>query len=177
MASSEEDGTNGASEASDEKEAAGKRRRLGLLATAWLTFYNIAMTAGYVRAKVLPRSASTSAVPQRSGLGDAGSALSRGCWGSRARARGWNGSARGNCQGSRRRRATVAGAFGARARVSANWGSRPRRRTWSGTARVPGHLRSEHSGRVAGAQRARARVLGPRWSRRGGGARRSGGGA
>ncbi|XP_021011566.2 LOW QUALITY PROTEIN: very-long-chain (3R)-3-hydroxyacyl-CoA dehydratase 1 [Mus caroli] len=48
MASSEEDGTNGASEASDEKEAAGKRRRLGLLATAWLTFYNIAMTAGWL---------------------------------------------------------------------------------------------------------------------------------
>lgn len=57
MASSEEDGTNGASEASDEKEATGKRRRLGFLATAWLTFYNIAMTAGYVRAKFLPRPA------------------------------------------------------------------------------------------------------------------------
>uniref|UniRef100_A0A8C2MD54 Very-long-chain (3R)-3-hydroxyacyl-CoA dehydratase n=1 Tax=Cricetulus griseus TaxID=10029 RepID=A0A8C2MD54_CRIGR len=48
MASSEEDGTNGASEASDEKEATGKRRRLGFLATAWLTFYNIAMTAGWL---------------------------------------------------------------------------------------------------------------------------------
>lgn len=82
MASSEEDGTNGASEASDEKEATGKRRRLGFLATAWLTFYNIAMTAGYVRAKVLPRSARSCAVPRRSGLGDAGSARSRGCWGS-----------------------------------------------------------------------------------------------
>lgn len=50
MASSEEDGTNGgASEPGEEKEATGKRRRLGLLATVWLTFYNIAMTAGYVR--------------------------------------------------------------------------------------------------------------------------------
>jgi hypothetical protein len=50
MASSEEDGTNGgASEAGEEKEATSKRRRLGFLATAWLTFYNIAMTAGYAR--------------------------------------------------------------------------------------------------------------------------------
>lgn len=50
MASSEEDGANGgSSEAGEEREAAGKRRRLGLLATTWLTFYNIAMTAGYVR--------------------------------------------------------------------------------------------------------------------------------
>lgn len=113
MASSEEDGTNGASEASDEKEATGKRRRLGFLATAWLTFYNIAMTAGYVRAKVLPRSARSCAVPRRSGLGDAGSARSRGCWGSSraARVRGWNGSARGSSQGSRRRRATEVGGF------------------------------------------------------------------
>lgn len=57
MASSEEDGTNGgASEASEEREAVGKRRRLGLLATIWLTFYNIAMTAGYVRPEgALPR--------------------------------------------------------------------------------------------------------------------------
>ncbi|XP_073857252.1 very-long-chain (3R)-3-hydroxyacyl-CoA dehydratase 1 isoform X5 [Macaca fascicularis] len=48
MASSDEDGTNGgASEAGEDREAPGKRRRLGLLATAWLTFYNIAMTAGY----------------------------------------------------------------------------------------------------------------------------------
>ncbi|XP_008832119.1 very-long-chain (3R)-3-hydroxyacyl-CoA dehydratase 1 isoform X1 [Nannospalax galili] len=49
MASSEEDGTNGgASEAGDEKEPSGRRRRLGLAATAWLTFYNIAMTAGWL---------------------------------------------------------------------------------------------------------------------------------
>ncbi|KAM7237078.1 hypothetical protein CapIbe_011322 [Capra ibex] len=49
MASSEEDGTNGgASEASEEREAVGKRRRLGLLATIWLTLYNIAMTAGWL---------------------------------------------------------------------------------------------------------------------------------
>ncbi|KAB0383888.1 hypothetical protein FD755_005805 [Muntiacus reevesi] len=49
MASSEEDGTNGgASEASEEREAVGKRRRLGLLATVWLIFYNIAMTAGWL---------------------------------------------------------------------------------------------------------------------------------
>lgn len=77
MASSEEDGTNGTSEASDEKEATGKRRRLGFLATAWLTFYNIAMTAGYVRSKVLPRSARSCAVSPRSGHGDAASAHSR----------------------------------------------------------------------------------------------------
>lgn len=50
MAFSEEDGTNGgASEAGEETEAPVKRRRLGWAATAWLTFYNIAMTAGYVR--------------------------------------------------------------------------------------------------------------------------------
>eukprot|EP00070_Physeter_catodon_P044183 XP_028351077.1 very-long-chain (3R)-3-hydroxyacyl-CoA dehydratase 1 isoform X1 [Physeter catodon] len=49
MASSEEDSTNGgASEAGEEREAAGKMRRRGLLATAWLTFYNIAMTAGWL---------------------------------------------------------------------------------------------------------------------------------
>lgn len=47
MASSEEDGSNGgSSEAGEEREATGKRRRLGLVATAWLTLYNIAMTAG-----------------------------------------------------------------------------------------------------------------------------------
>ncbi|PNJ58139.1 HACD1 isoform 6 [Pongo abelii] len=47
MASSDENGTNGgASEAGEDREAPGKRRRLGFLATAWLTFYNIAMTAG-----------------------------------------------------------------------------------------------------------------------------------
>uniref|UniRef100_A0A2K5QFT4 3-hydroxyacyl-CoA dehydratase 1 n=1 Tax=Cebus imitator TaxID=2715852 RepID=A0A2K5QFT4_CEBIM len=50
MASSDEDGTNGgASEAGEDREAPGKRRRLGLLATTWLTFYNITMTAGYAR--------------------------------------------------------------------------------------------------------------------------------
>uniref|UniRef100_G1RPX4 Very-long-chain (3R)-3-hydroxyacyl-CoA dehydratase n=1 Tax=Nomascus leucogenys TaxID=61853 RepID=G1RPX4_NOMLE len=49
MASSDEDGTNGgASEAGEDREAPGKRRRLGFLATAWLTFYNIAMTAGWL---------------------------------------------------------------------------------------------------------------------------------
>ncbi|XP_061037528.1 very-long-chain (3R)-3-hydroxyacyl-CoA dehydratase 1 [Eubalaena glacialis] len=49
MASSEEDGTNGsASEAGEEREAAGKRRHRGLLATSWLIFYNIAMTAGWL---------------------------------------------------------------------------------------------------------------------------------
>ena len=42
MASSEEDG------AVDEKETNNKRRNRGAIATAWLTFYNIAMTAGYV---------------------------------------------------------------------------------------------------------------------------------
>ncbi|KAI5929799.1 very-long-chain (3R)-3-hydroxyacyl-CoA dehydratase 1 isoform X3 [Manis javanica] len=49
MASSEEDGTNGgAPDAGEEREAAGKRRRLSLLAAVWLTFYNIAMTAGWL---------------------------------------------------------------------------------------------------------------------------------
>ncbi|XP_028363876.1 very-long-chain (3R)-3-hydroxyacyl-CoA dehydratase 1 [Phyllostomus discolor] len=49
MASSEEDGTNGgASETGEEREAPSKRRRLGWAATAWLTFYNIAMTAGWL---------------------------------------------------------------------------------------------------------------------------------
>lgn len=43
MASSEEDG--GGNGAVEEK-ANGKRRRLGALATAWLIFYNVAMTAG-----------------------------------------------------------------------------------------------------------------------------------
>lgn len=65
MASSEEDGANGgAPEAGDEKEATGRRRRLGFLATAWLTFYNIAMTAGYVR----PAGPACRAAPD-SGLG------------------------------------------------------------------------------------------------------------
>lgn len=43
MASSEEDG------AVEEKENNNKRRTKSAIATAWLTFYNIAMTAGYVR--------------------------------------------------------------------------------------------------------------------------------
>lgn len=43
MASSEEDGT------VEEKENNNKKRTKSALATAWLTFYNIAMTAGYVR--------------------------------------------------------------------------------------------------------------------------------
>lgn len=120
MASSEEDGTNGASEAGDEKEATRKRRRLGFLATAWLTFYNIAMTAGYVRAKVLPRSARSCAVAPRSGLGDAGSARSRGCRGSSrgdgARL-GWNGSARGGKYCGGRGGGAGRGLYGATASV------------------------------------------------------------
>lgn len=49
MASSEEDGAHGgSSEAGEEREATSKRRRLGWVATAWLTFYNIAMTAGWL---------------------------------------------------------------------------------------------------------------------------------
>ncbi|XP_020822547.1 very-long-chain (3R)-3-hydroxyacyl-CoA dehydratase 1 isoform X1 [Phascolarctos cinereus] len=48
MASSEDEGGNGGpSEAGEEKETVKKRRR-GFLATAWLTFYNIAMTAGWL---------------------------------------------------------------------------------------------------------------------------------
>lgn len=43
MASTEEDGT------VEEKENNNKKRTKSALATAWLTFYNIAMTAGYVR--------------------------------------------------------------------------------------------------------------------------------
>ncbi|XP_066135650.1 very-long-chain (3R)-3-hydroxyacyl-CoA dehydratase 1 [Saccopteryx bilineata] len=48
MASSEEDGTNGGASDTEEREAPSKRRRLGWAATAWLTFYNIAMTAGWL---------------------------------------------------------------------------------------------------------------------------------
>lgn len=171
MASSEEDGTNGASEASDEKEATRKRRRLGFLATAWLTFYNIAMTAGYVRAKVPPHSARSCAIARRSELGDAGSARSlaglpgveprRGCAhgmereragekhrGVEAKARGgglWSDSVRVGRLGGR----GAEGAHGARAQVHD----------------------PEHSGRASGALRARARVPGPWGSRSGGGAR------
>lgn len=43
MASSEEDG------AAEEKENNNKKKPRSALATAWLTFYNIAMTTGYVR--------------------------------------------------------------------------------------------------------------------------------
>lgn len=43
MASSEEDGS---SNGSVEEKENGKKRSLGALATAWLIFYNIAMTAG-----------------------------------------------------------------------------------------------------------------------------------
>lgn len=42
MASSEEDGT------VEEKENNNKKRSKSAIAIAWLTFYNIAMTAGYV---------------------------------------------------------------------------------------------------------------------------------
>lgn len=176
MASSEEDGTNGASEAGDEKEVTRKRRRLGFLATAWLTFYNIAMTAGYVRAKVLPRSARSCAVAPRSGLGDAGSARSRGCRGSSrgdgARL-GWNGSARGE---------STAGVE-AEARGGCLWSDSLRVGRLGGRGAEGAHgARAqvhdpEHSGRASGAHRARARVLGPWGSRRGGGARGGGGGA
>ncbi|XP_007526299.1 very-long-chain (3R)-3-hydroxyacyl-CoA dehydratase 1 [Erinaceus europaeus] len=49
MASSDEDGSNGgAPELGEEREAPGRRRRLGWAATSWLTFYNIAMTAGWL---------------------------------------------------------------------------------------------------------------------------------
>ncbi|XP_043099422.1 very-long-chain (3R)-3-hydroxyacyl-CoA dehydratase 1-like [Puntigrus tetrazona] len=41
MASGEEDGT------VEEKETNNKKRTKGAIATAWLTFYNIAMTAGW----------------------------------------------------------------------------------------------------------------------------------
>lgn len=43
MASSEEDG--GGNGAVEEKEN-GKKKKLGALATTWLIFYNVAMTAG-----------------------------------------------------------------------------------------------------------------------------------
>lgn len=42
MASSEEDGS------AEEKDNNNKKRTKSALAIAWLTFYNIAMTAGYV---------------------------------------------------------------------------------------------------------------------------------
>lgn len=47
MASGEEDG------ALEEKETNNKKRAKSIIATAWLMFYNIAMTAGYVRIKLL----------------------------------------------------------------------------------------------------------------------------
>lgn len=89
MASSEEDGTNGgASEAGEEREATGKRRRLGWVATAWLTFYNIAMTAGYVRPEgrrapsgppraAVPRSSQPGAAAGRRGAPGSGGAQGR----------------------------------------------------------------------------------------------------
>lgn len=47
MASGEEDGT------VDDKETNNKKKRTkGAIATAWLAFYNIAMTAGYSLRKV-----------------------------------------------------------------------------------------------------------------------------
>lgn len=48
MASCEEDGT------VEEKENNNKKRTRNAVATAWLTFYNIAMTAGYVQNNLLP---------------------------------------------------------------------------------------------------------------------------
>lgn len=45
MASGEEDGT------VEEKETNNKKRTKGAIVTAWLTFYNIAMTAGYLLVK------------------------------------------------------------------------------------------------------------------------------
>lgn len=45
MASGEEDG------ALEEKETNNKKRTKSIIATAWLMFYNIAMTAGYVGIK------------------------------------------------------------------------------------------------------------------------------
>lgn len=105
MASSEEDGTNGASEASDEKEATGRRRRLGFLATAWLTFYNIAMTAGYVRAKVFHAPHALVRSLRGPGTGTRGArARSRGCWGVepwRRRAHGNGTDAHGGALGGR----------------------------------------------------------------------------
>lgn len=44
MASSEEDG--GGNGAVEEKENGKKKKKLGALATTWLIFYNVAMTAG-----------------------------------------------------------------------------------------------------------------------------------
>lgn len=160
MASSEEDGTNGASEAGDEKEATRKRRRLGFLATAWLTFYNIAMTAGYVRAKVPPRSARSCAIARRSGLGDAGSARSRGCRGSRrgeGARMGWNGSARGEKHCGVEAEARGGGLWSDSVRVG--WlGGRGAEGAHGARAQVHD---PEHSGRASGALRARARMPGP----------------
>ncbi|GAA6073115.1 very-long-chain (3R)-3-hydroxyacyl-CoA dehydratase 1 [Tachysurus ichikawai] len=47
MASGEEDG------ALEEKETNNKKRTKSIIATAWLMFYNIAMTAGYVRTETV----------------------------------------------------------------------------------------------------------------------------
>ncbi|RMC04933.1 hypothetical protein DUI87_18109 [Hirundo rustica rustica] len=46
MASSEEDG--GGNGAAEEKENGKKKKKLGALATTWLIFYNVAMTAGWL---------------------------------------------------------------------------------------------------------------------------------
>ncbi|KAL9868336.1 very-long-chain (3R)-3-hydroxyacyl-CoA dehydratase 1 isoform 3-T3 [Geothlypis trichas] len=46
MASSEEDG--GGNGAVEEKENGKKKKKLGVLATTWLIFYNVAMTAGWL---------------------------------------------------------------------------------------------------------------------------------
>lgn len=98
MASSEEDGTNGgAPDAGEEREAAGKRRRLSLLATVWLTFYNIAMTAGYVRPGGLSAPGCPHAAAPRhsaSGRWRGGGGCARGRGGG-APARALNGAGRG----------------------------------------------------------------------------------
>lgn len=47
MASTEEDGS------VEEKENNNKKRTKSAIAVAWLTFYNIAMTAGYVNYSAL----------------------------------------------------------------------------------------------------------------------------
>lgn len=72
MASSEEDG--GANGAVEEKENGKKKKKLGVLATTWLIFYNVAMTAGWAGAggAAPPRARSGGARAARRGPGGAG---------------------------------------------------------------------------------------------------------
>lgn len=158
MAFSEEDGTNGgASEAGEEREAPGRRRRLGWAATAWLTFYNIAMTAGYVRPEGpgSPPGPPRAAVPvtPRPGrrLGGGGRRAPERTGGARG---GVCGAERGVGGGGSRRRGRGGGPWGPRAEaVGEGRGRRRRRVEWSraGDRRAPRALPNTVPGVAAAA--------------------------